>query len=128
MTHANGGRAFGVFGSIAAGGSAVGLVLGGLLPYYLSGRGCLYVTLVFAAIAAAGALVCIRGDRPVSRPGMDWPGAVLACAGLFAIVFGLSRAETAGWTTVQTLGPLVGGLVLLAGFVVTERRVRHPLL
>jgi hypothetical protein len=40
----------------------------------------------------------------------------------------LSRAETAGWTAAPTLGSLAGGVVLLAGFVLAERRVRHPLL
>jgi len=122
------GRAFGVFGSVAAGGSAVGLILGGVLTEYLSWRWCLYINLVFAAIAAAGALAYIRGDRPVVRPRMDWPGAVLACTGLFAIVFGFSHAETAGWTAGLTLGCLIGGVVLLAGFIFAERRLRHPLL
>jgi EmrB/QacA subfamily drug resistance transporter len=122
------GRAFGVFGSVAAGGSAIGLVLGGVLTEYFSWRWCLYVNLVFAAIAAAGALAYLRGGRPASRPQMDWPGAVLACAGLFAIVFGFSQAETAGWTSALTVGCLVGGMLLLAGFVVAEQRVPHPLL
>src|SRR5437588_5941820 len=122
------GRAFGVFGSVAAGGSAIGLVLGGVLTEYFSWRWCLYVNLVFAAIAAAGALAYLRGGRPASRPQLDWPGAVLACAGLFAIVFGFSQAETAGWTAALTVGSLVGGIVLLAGFVVAEQRVPHPLL
>jgi EmrB/QacA subfamily drug resistance transporter len=121
-------RAFGVFGSVAAGGSAVGLILGGILTEYLSWRWCLYINLVFAAIAVAGALAYIRGGRPASRPRMDWPGAGLACAGLFAIVFGCSHAEAAGWTAALTLGSLVGGVVLLAGFILAERRVRHPLL
>src|SRR6201987_5274801 len=48
------GRAFGVFGSVAAGGGGIGLILGGLLTQYLSWRYCLYVNLVFAAIAVAG--------------------------------------------------------------------------
>jgi len=122
------GRAFGVFGSVAAGGSAVGLILGGVLTEYLSWRWCLYVNLVFAAIAVVGALGYFRGGRPAGSPRMDWPGAVLACAAPFAIVFGFSQAETAGWTAAPTLGSLVGGVVLLAGFVVAERRVRHPLL
>ncbi len=122
------GRAFGVFGSVAAGGGAVGLILGGVLTQYLSWRYCLYVNLVFAAIAVAGALAYIRSSRPAARPRMDWPGAVLACAGLFLIVFGFSRAETSGWTAPLTIGSLVLGPVLLAGFVLAEQRSSHPLL
>jgi EmrB/QacA subfamily drug resistance transporter len=121
-------RAFGVFGSVAAGGSAIGLVLGGVLTEYFSWRWCLYVNLVFAAIAVIGALAYLRGGRPASRPRMDWLGAVLACTGLFGIVFGISQAETAGWTAALTVGSLVGGVVLIAGFVVAEQRVSHPLL
>jgi EmrB/QacA subfamily drug resistance transporter len=122
------GRAFGVFGSVAAGGGAVGLILGGVLTQYLSWRWCLYVNLVFAATAVAGALAFIRDSRPATRPLMDWPGAVLAGAGLFLIVFGFSHAESAGWTAALTIGSLVAGLVLLAGFAAAEQRVRHPLL
>ena len=122
------GRAFGVFGSVAAGGGGVGLILGGVLTQYLSWRWTLYINLVFAAIAIAGALAFMRSSRPAIRPRMDWPGAVLACAGLFLIVFGFSHAETAGWTAALTIGSLVLGLVLLAAFVVAERRGSHPLL
>jgi EmrB/QacA subfamily drug resistance transporter len=122
------GRAFGVFGSVAAGGGGVGLILGGVLTQYLSWRYCLYVNLVFAAIAVAGALAYIRSSHPAARPGMDWPGTVLACAGLFLIVFGFSRAETSGWTAPLTIGCLVLGLVLLAVFVLAEQRSSHPLL
>jgi len=122
------GRAFGVFGSVAAGGGAVGLILGGALTQYLSWRWCLYVNLVFAAIAVAGALAFIRTSSPGARPAMDWPGAVLACAGLFLIVFGFSRAESAGWTATLTIGSLVAGLILVAAFVAAEQRVSHPLL
>jgi EmrB/QacA subfamily drug resistance transporter len=122
------GRAFGVFGSVAAGGGGVGLILGGLLTQYLSWRWTLYINLVFAAIAIVGALTYIRSSRPTTRPLMDWPGALLACAGLFLIVFGFSHAETAGWTAALTVGSLVLGLILLTGFVIAERRSSHPLL
>lgn len=122
------GRAFGVFGSVAAGGGAVGLILGGLLTQYLSWRWTLYVNLLFAAIAVAGALAWIQPSRPDVRPRMDWPGAVLACAGLFLVVFGFSRAESAGWAAAPTVGSLVAGVLVLAGFVLAERRSAHPLL
>ena len=122
------GRAFGVFGSVAGGGGAVGLILGGVLTQYLSWRWTMYVNLVFAAIAVAGALAYMQSNRPASRPRMDWPGTLLASAGLFLIVFGFSHAEVAGWTAALTVGSLVGGVVLLAAFVLAERRASHPLL
>jgi EmrB/QacA subfamily drug resistance transporter len=121
-------RAFGVFGSVAAGGGGIGLILGGLLTQYLSWRYCLFVNLVFAAVAVAGAMAYIHTSRPASGPRMDWPGAVLACAGLFLIVFGFSHAETASWSSALTIGSLVLGPVLLAGFVIAEQRSSHPLL
>ncbi len=121
-------RAFAVFGSVAVGGGAVGLILGGVLTQYLSWRYTLFVNLLFAAIAVAGALAYIRSSRPADPPRMDWPGAVLACAGLFLIVFGFSRAETAGWTAALTLGSLILGAVLLTAFVVAEQLSSHPLL
>src|ERR1700740_2546353 len=122
------GRAFGVFGSVAGGGGAVGLILGGVLTQYFSWRWTLYVNLFFAAIAVAGALAYMRSNRPESRPRMDWAGAVLASAGLFLIVFGFSRAETAGWPAALTIGSLAGGVILLAGFAFAESKVSHPLL
>jgi EmrB/QacA subfamily drug resistance transporter len=122
------GRAFGVFGSVAAGGGGVGLILGGVLTQYLSWRWTLYVNLVFAVIAVVGALVYMRSSRPATRPRMDWPGAAAACAGLFLIVFGFSHAETAGWTAGLTIGSLVLGAAVLGAFVAAERRSSHPLL
>ena len=121
-------RAFAVFGSVAVGGGAVGLILGGVLTQYLSWRYTLFVNLIFAAIAVAGALAYIRSSRPANPPRMDWPGAVLACAGLFLVVFGFSRAETDGWTAAFTLGSLILGAVLLTAFVLAEQRSSHPLL
>jgi EmrB/QacA subfamily drug resistance transporter len=122
------GRAFGVFGSVAAGGGAVGLILGGVLTEYLNWRWTLYVNLIFAAIAVAGALVYMHTPRPTERPRMDWAGTPLACIGLFCIVFGFSHAETAGWGSALTLGSLAAGVALLAGFAYAEGHVPHPLL
>jgi EmrB/QacA subfamily drug resistance transporter len=122
------GRAFGVFGSVAGGGGAVGLILGGVLTQYFSWRWTLYVNLFFAAIAVAGALTYMKSNRPESRARMDWAGVVLASAGLFGIVYGFSHAELSGWSAPLTVGSLVGGAVLLAAFAFAESRVSHPLL
>jgi Major Facilitator Superfamily len=106
----------------------VGLILGGVLTEYLSWRWALYVNLIFAAVAVAGALMYIQGNKPASRPRLDWAGTVLASAGLFCLVFGFSHAETGGWTAALTLGSLALGVVLLAAFCLAEQRVSHPLL
>jgi Major Facilitator Superfamily len=76
----------------------------------------------------AGALAYMQSNRPASRPRMDWAGTLLASAGLFLIVFGFSHAEVAGWAASLTIGSLVAGVILLAAFVLAERRVSHPLL
>jgi EmrB/QacA subfamily drug resistance transporter len=122
------GRAFGVFGSVAGGGGAVGLILGGVLTQYLSWRWTLYVNLIFAAIAVTGALLYMRSNRPTTRPRIDFAGTLLGTSGLFCLVFGFSHAETAGWTASLTIGALALGMALLAGFAVAEQHVRHPLL
>jgi EmrB/QacA subfamily drug resistance transporter len=122
------GKAFGVFGSVAGGGGAVGLILGGVLTEYLSWRWTLYVNLFFAAIAVTGALLYMRSSKPTVRPRMDYAGTLLASAGLFCLVFGFSHAETAGWGAGLTIGSLVLGLALLAGFAFAEQHVSHPLL
>jgi EmrB/QacA subfamily drug resistance transporter len=122
------GKAFAVFGGIAGAGGGVGLLLGGLLTEYLSWRWCLYVNLAFAVVAFIGAIVLIPANRPTSRPKMDLPGIGTSVAGLFLLVFGFSHAESAGWSAPATIGSLVGGLVLLAIFVLAERRVAEPLL
>ncbi|MEV6301019.1 DHA2 family efflux MFS transporter permease subunit [Actinoplanes sp. NPDC051861] len=122
------GKAFGIFGAISGAGGGMGLLLGGVLTEYVSWRWCLYVNLVIAAIAVAGAMVKLR-DEPVRADGkIDIPGTLTAVSGLVALVYGLANAETDGWTDRMTLGPIVAGLILLALFVSIERRVAHPLL
>jgi EmrB/QacA subfamily drug resistance transporter len=123
------GRAFGVYGAVAGGGGAIGLVLGGALTGSLSWRWCLYVNIAFAAVAILGATAVLPHDRPTpASTGLDWPGTATSVAGLFALVLGFSRAETAGWTDPSTLGVLAAGTALLVVFVRIELRSGAPLL
>src|ERR687895_1316644 len=91
------GKAFGVYGAIAGAGGAFGLLLGGALTEVLDWRWCLYVSILFAAPAALAALRLLHQVPAPDRPRLDVPGTVVASSGLFALVFGLSRAETNGW-------------------------------
>jgi EmrB/QacA subfamily drug resistance transporter len=122
------GRAFGVFGAVAGGGGAVGLLLGGFLTEYATWRWCFYVNLFFAAVAVIGAVVYLRNEAHPERPKLDLIGAAVAPVGLFFVVFGFSHAESAGWADSLTLISLGLAVVLLAAFVLIERRVAHPLL
>src|SRR5277367_837734 len=108
------GQAFGIYGAIAGAGGALGLLLGGILTSYASWRWTLFVNLVFAATATAGALLWLKNDEGVDHDPLDLPGLFLAGGGLFSIVFGFSHAETTAWRNPVTIGFLVAGAVLLA--------------
>jgi EmrB/QacA subfamily drug resistance transporter len=122
------GKAFGVYGAIAGAGGAVGLLLGGVLTEYLSWRWCLYINVILAVAAVAGAARLLERHPRDPDVHIDWPGTVLVVAGLVAVVYGLSEAETKGWGAPVTDTLLPVGIVLLAAFVLVERRVAHPLL
>ncbi len=121
-------RAFGVYGAIAGAGGAVGLLLGGFLTEYLDWRWTMFVNVAFAIPAAAGLASLLVNESRETKPRMDFPGAITASIGLFAIVFGFSRAESEGWTAVITLLSLSVGTLLLVLFVMVERRSAAPLL
>ena len=122
-------KAFGIYGAIAGGGGAVGLILGGVLTEYLDWRWTFFVNIPFAVVAAAGAYFVIRepeGGR--NRSPLDIPGVVLSTLGLVALVYGFTRAESDGWSDSVTVGMFVVSAVLLVTFVVVEARVKAPLL
>ena len=121
-------RAFGVFGAIAGGGGAIGLLLGGLLTEYLSWRWCLYVNLVFAAISGIGAALLLGRQPPPERPRLDVPGVLAVSGGMFCIVYGFSNAATHNWHTPSTWGFLAAGVALLAVFAWWQSRAPAPLL
>ena len=122
------GKAFGIFGAIAGAGGAVGLLLGGLLTQYLTWRWCLYVNLVFAAVACAGAVALLRRQPAGGRPRLDLPGLATELGGMFCIVYGFSNAASDGWHAAVTWGFLAAGAVMLTAFGYIEMRVRQPLL
>ena len=121
-------KAFGVFGAIAGGGAAIGLVMGGLLTQYASWRWCLLVNVPISLVAAIAAVRLVRESRAHGNTSYDIPGAATATAGLMTLVYGLTTATTHGWASTITLGFLGLSAVLLAAFVVVELRSKHPLL
>lgn len=121
-------KAFAAFGAVLGGGIAVGLVLGGVLTTALDWRWVMYINIPIAAIAAMGTLLVLRESRTDSTSSYDVTGALLATAGLGALVYGFTLAEKQGWSAGATIGVLAAGVGLVAMFLAVEARVRSPLL
>jgi EmrB/QacA subfamily drug resistance transporter len=122
------GKAFGVYSAVAASGSGLGLLIGGALTSYASWRWCLYINLVFAAIAiTAGTLLLGRQPKtPGAR--LDVPGVAAVSGAMFCLVYGFSNAATHGWHALSTWSFIAAGAVLLIVFAAWQSRAAQPLL
>jgi len=120
--------AFGVFGGISGGGAAIGLIVGGVLTQYASWRWCLLVNTPIAIIAAIVALRVVTESRAEGEAHFDLAGAGTVTLGLVSLVYGFTKADTAGWSAGSTIAFLAVAVVLLVSFVVIEARTAHPLL
>ena len=137
------GKAFGIYGSIAGAGAAIGLLLGGILTQYLDWRWCLYVNLFFAGHRAR------RHPGPLGARARGRRAAGSTCrarahlGGLFAIVFGLSNAATTATNDAAagqhvtlatafgnptTIACLLGGVALVGLFAWRQTRIERPML
>jgi len=133
-------RAFGVYGAISGGGAAIGLVLGGVLTEFASWRWCLFVNVPIALFAAIAAGPVVRESKASGDTRYDVLGAITATVGLVSLVYGFTKVsqlkttapgqlpEANGWTNSVSLVAFAVSLLMLALFVVVERRTQHPLL
>ena len=123
-------RAFAVYGAIAGGGSAIGLILGGALTEYGSWRWCLLINVPIAIVTCVAGTILVTESRSDAGSSYDIPGAVLGTAGLVVLVYGFTQAAKTGvgWLSVEVISYLVGAVVLLVAFVLVELRTASPLL
>jgi EmrB/QacA subfamily drug resistance transporter len=121
-------RALGVWTAAAAGGGATGWLLGGLLTGGFGWEWVFFVNLPVGILGVALAPALIPESRDVSAPPrLDVAGAASVTAGLTLLVYGITRVQEEGLISPVTLAALGSSVVLLAGFVVVEGRVRYPL-
>lgn len=121
-------RAFGVYGAIAGGGAAIGLILGGTLTEYFSWRWCLGVNVPIALIALALAVPFIHESKASGDHSYDIPGAITVTIGLVSLVYGFSQAATHGWSKSSTYQFFIIAAIFLSVFFYIESKTTGPIL
>ena len=122
-------KALAAWGAVGGAGAAIGVVVGGVLTEFADWRMIFYVNLPVAAVLLVASLKVVPADTQKSRwRGLDLPGAALATTSLAAIVYGITQADSAGWTSIQTHLCGIGGLAGLVAFAIYELHIDAPLL
>jgi EmrB/QacA subfamily drug resistance transporter len=122
-------KALGIWSAIAASGSAVGLLMGGVLTDIASWRWVFFVNVPIGLVTILLAVRYILESRLEGvRRSYDLAGAATVTGGLVVIVFAIVKAQSFGWGSGRTLGLFAAGVVLLAAFVAIESRSESPLM
>ena len=122
------GGAIGTWAGLGAVTAAIGPVLGGWLVDHVSWRAIFLINLPLAAATVWLALAAVRESRDPDVDRLDWLGAALAATGLGAVTWGLTAAGERGWTSLAVWSALALGAGLLAAFVVSQARQKHPMM
>ncbi|MFI2733113.1 MFS transporter [Streptomyces sp. NPDC018711] len=120
-------KALGLNGALMSAGFTTGAILGGVLTDLLSWRWAFLVNVPVALAVLLVAPAVIAESRPAVRPRLDVPGAITVTGGLLALVYGLTVTGEHGRPDPTALAALAAGAVLLAAFVLVERRAASPL-
>jgi EmrB/QacA subfamily drug resistance transporter len=122
-------KALAAWGAVGGAGAAVGVLVGGVLTELADWRMIFSVNLPIAIALAVISLQVVPADaRKPQWRGLDLRGAILATTSLGAIVYTITQAGSAGWTSAQTVVTGLAGIVGLGVFVAHERRTEKPLL
>lgn len=121
-------RALSVWGAIAAGGFAAGVLLGGILTDALSWRWVLFVNIPIGILTLVLTPMLLPESRSQTTTSqIDFAGALTVTAGLVTLVYTLERGAEAGWTSLQTIASGTIAVLLLGAFVWIEARSPAPL-
>ena len=121
--------ALSVWGAVASGGAAVGVLAGGIITQYLTWRWNFFVNVpVGIGVILTALRILDRHDSTLDHNNLDLPGAVLATGGLMTLVYALVKAPSNGWTSHTSLTFFAIAIAALVGFIINEGRIsKHPL-
>ncbi|MEU6248008.1 DHA2 family efflux MFS transporter permease subunit [Glycomyces sp. NPDC047010] len=120
-------RAFGFWGAASAAGTALGLVLGGVLTQFLSWQWIFWVNLPLAAVIILVGRRVLPEHRETITVRLDLTGAILATSGLATALYGVVTVAESGWSSAPAVTALVVGAALLAGFAHSQWTRPEPL-
>lgn len=120
-------RALALFSAVSSGGGALGLILGGAITETLSWRWTLTIN-VPIGLVVLGLVARLVQETPRRTDSFDVVGAVTATGAAVTLVWTLTRADTVGWASYQTILGFVVAALLVAALAAAERRHPHPLL
>src|SRR5438552_4205736 len=119
--------ALGAWGGVGAFGAVAGVLLGGVLTEALSWQWIFFVNVPVGVLGLALAPLLLTESRDARVKSFDLPGAALVTGGLVTLVYAITQANNNGWSSLETIALLATALVVLAAFVVWERRASEPL-
>jgi EmrB/QacA subfamily drug resistance transporter len=122
-------KALGIWGSIGAAGGTAGLITGGLVTRYVGWEAIFFLNVPIGAAALALVPRIVPDSRlATARRRFDPPGALTVTGGLLLLVYAISKAPQAGWSSGVTIASLAASAAMLIAFLVVESRVESPLL
>ena len=120
-------RAIGLWATAVGLGIATGPVLGGLLLDHFWWGSVFLINVPVTVLGAIAVAILVPESRNREAGGIDYVGVLLSIAGLVLLVYGIVQGgDTASWLRLDVLGPIVGGLAILAAFAWYETRIAHP--
>ncbi len=120
-------RAIGLWATAVGLGIATGPVLGGLLLDHFWWGSVFLINVPVTAIGFTAAAILVPESRNREAGGIDFVGVLLSIAGLILLVYGIVQGgDTSSWLRPDVLGPIAGGLIVLAFFGWYETRIAHP--
>ena len=120
--------AMGIYGATIGAAVAVGPLVGGAITDSLGWRWVFFLNVPIGIAAIAVTFAKLQESRDPNATRVDWAGLATFSTALLLLVLGLLRGNDDGWTSPTILSLLIGAAVMLAAFVVIERRVAEPML